>query len=91
MEEELEEKWKILESTTINCCKTKEEKEEANKILDNLKMERKYMSMAEKLKEIKKLQQIDILGVTANTAEDIRTKEMFKEAIETIEKNYKKK
>ncbi len=90
MEEELEESWKILETTEVNCCEIKEEIKQADEILYRLKMECKYMNASEKLEELKKLQKINILGVSNKTTKDIRTKDNLIKAIEIIENNCKK-
>lgn len=91
MEKELEESWKIIETTEVNCCKTEDEIIEANEILNKLKNERITMNIPEILKEIEKLQKIDILGVGGNAMQNFRTKDKFINAIEKIKQYYSNK
>lgn len=91
MEKELEESWNIIETTEVNCCETTEEKEKADEILYKLKMEHKTMNASEILEEIKKLQQISILGVCGKNSQSLIEIGKFMNALKTIEKYYKGK
>jgi hypothetical protein len=91
MEEELKDYWNVINTTIINSCETKEEINKANEILSKLKNERIAMNIPEILKEIEKLQQIDILGVGSNTIQNFRTKEQLINAIEKIKQYYSNK
>ena len=91
MEEELKDYWNVINTTIINSCETKEEINKANEILSKLKNERIAMNIPEILKEIEKLQQIDILGVGSNTIQNFRTKEQLINAIEKIKQYFSNK
>lgn len=91
MEKELEESWKIIETTEVNCCETTEEIEKANEILYKLKMEHKIMNASEILEEMEKLQQISILGVCGKNSQSFIEIGKFMNALKTIEKYYKGK
>ena len=91
MEEKLKDYWNVINTTIINSCETKEEINKANEILSKLKNERIAMNIPEILKEIEKLQQIDILGVGSNTIQNFRTKEQLINAIEKIKQYYSNK
>lgn len=86
MEEALKDYWNIINTTIVNSCETEEEINKANEILNKLKNERMTMNIPEILKEIEKLQQINILGVSS--VKDFRTKEQLENAIEQIKKYY---
>lgn len=91
MGEELKDYWNIIDTTIVNSCKTEDEIIEANEILNKLKNERITMNIPEILKEIEKLQKIDILGVGGNTMQNFRTKDKFINAIEKIKQYYSNK
>lgn len=89
MKEELKDYWNIINTTIVNSCETEEEINKANKILNKLKNERIAMNIPEILKEIEKLQQINIIGVSG--IKELRTKEQLKNAIEKIKQYYSNK
>lgn len=91
MGEELKDYWNIIDTTIVNSCKTEDEIIEANEILNKLKNERITMNIPEILKEIEKLQKIDILGVGGNAMQNFRTKDKFINAIEKIKQYYSNK
>ena len=91
MEKELKESWNIINTTKVNCCTTEKEKENANKILYELKMEYKTMNALEILKDLAELQRINILGVAGENGQSFIDKDQFMNAIKIIEKYYKGK